>query len=118
MESRSAASLLVDVDNVVISAMVTGSEVKVVVFIVMVGIEVGGLEDGRLAFSMVIVVSEVGKGVVVVIKVVSNVVIGVVVVNIMVVGREEEPSISSMVVVVRVLGVVEMVVKGLVGVVS
>ena len=115
MESRSAASLLVDVDNVVISAMVTGSEVKVVVLIVMVGIEVGGLEDGRLAFSMVVVVSEVGKGVVVVIKVVSKVVIGVVVVNIKVVGREEEPSISSMVVVVRA---VEMVVKGLVGVVS
>ena len=105
MESRSAASLLVAVDNVVISAMVTGSEVKVVVLIFMVGIEVGGLEDGRLA-------SEVGKGVVVVIKAVSKVVIGVVV------GREEELSISSMVVVVNVLGVVEMVVKGLVGVVS
>ena len=42
----------------------------------------------------------------------------VVVVNIKVVGREEEPSISSMVVAVRVLGAVEMVVKGLVGVVS
>ena len=67
-------------DNVVISAMVTGSEVKVVVFIVMVGIEVGGLEDGRLAFSMVLVVFEVGKGVVVAIKVVSKVFIGLVVV--------------------------------------
>ena len=105
MESRSAASLLVAVDNVVISAMVTGSGVKVVVLIFMVGIEVGWLEDGRLA-------SEMGKGVVDVIKVVSKVVIGVVV------GREEELSISSMVVVVRVLGAVEMVVKGLVGVVS
>ena len=51
-------------DNVVISAMVTGSEVKVVVLIFMVGIEVGGLEDGRLA-------SEVGKGVVVVVVVIK-----------------------------------------------